>query len=143
MAVDLSKVICPARAAVWAEHVETGRPRDQSGPERRRPQPRLAASCSFQRSTTPFASARAATSAACRFGQSGTIVAVAVAESLEEVHLRPATTKPMAKCADYECDARLSRMRTLRLLATAGSRRVSPWLITSGIFCAEGLAKDI
>jgi len=38
--------------------------RDQRGPDRRRPQhPRLVASCSFQRSTTAFASARASASA--------------------------------------------------------------------------------
>jgi hypothetical protein len=38
MAVDLSKINCPARAAARAEHVEPWRPRDQSGPDRRRPQ---------------------------------------------------------------------------------------------------------
>jgi hypothetical protein len=38
MAVDLSKVDRPARAAAWAEHVEQWRPRDRRGPDRRRPQ---------------------------------------------------------------------------------------------------------
>jgi hypothetical protein len=38
MAVDLSKVNCPARAAARAEHLEPRRPRDQRGPDRRRPQ---------------------------------------------------------------------------------------------------------
>ena len=38
MAVDLSKVNRPARAAARAEHVEPRRPRDQRGPDRRRPQ---------------------------------------------------------------------------------------------------------
>jgi hypothetical protein len=36
--VDLSKINRPARAAARAEHVEPGRPRDQRGPDRRRPQ---------------------------------------------------------------------------------------------------------
>ena len=38
MAVDLSKINRPARAAARAEHVEPRRPRDQRGPDRRRPQ---------------------------------------------------------------------------------------------------------
>jgi hypothetical protein len=62
MAVDLLKTDCPARAAAWAEHVEPGHPRDQSGPDRRRPRGELL----VPGSTTPFASARAAASATCR-----------------------------------------------------------------------------
>jgi hypothetical protein len=38
MTVDLSKINRPARAAARAEHVESRRPRDQRGPDRRRPQ---------------------------------------------------------------------------------------------------------
>jgi hypothetical protein len=38
MAVDLSKINRPARATAWAEYVEPRRPRDQRGPDRRRPQ---------------------------------------------------------------------------------------------------------
>jgi hypothetical protein len=68
MAVDLSKVNCPARAATWAEHVKPGLPAIRAARiVGDRSMSRLAASCSFQRSTTPFASARAAASATCRF----------------------------------------------------------------------------
>jgi hypothetical protein len=38
MPVDLSKIDGPACAAALAEHVEPRRPRDQRGPDRRRPQ---------------------------------------------------------------------------------------------------------
>jgi hypothetical protein len=68
MAVDLLQIDGTARPGAWTEHVEPWRPAisavwivgDHS-------MSRLAASCSFQRSMTAFASARAAASATCRF----------------------------------------------------------------------------
>jgi hypothetical protein len=38
MTINLPQINCPARAAARAEHVKPGRPCDQRGPERRRPQ---------------------------------------------------------------------------------------------------------
>jgi hypothetical protein len=56
----------PGPSAAGAEHVQPWRSRDQGGPDRGRPQhERLETSCSFQRSMTAFASARAAASATC------------------------------------------------------------------------------
>jgi hypothetical protein len=65
--VDLPQIDRPACPAARAVHVEPGRPCDQRGPavgDHR--MSRLATSCSFQRSMTAFASARAAASATCR-----------------------------------------------------------------------------
>jgi hypothetical protein len=66
--IDGPQINCPARATAWVEHIEPGRPCDQRSPDRGdHRMSRLATSCSFQRSMTAFASARAAASATCRF----------------------------------------------------------------------------
>jgi hypothetical protein len=67
MTVDLAQIDRPARATAWAEHVQPGRPSDQRGPDRRRPQ-HVPAGNKLLIPTLDDggASARAAAAATCR-----------------------------------------------------------------------------
>jgi hypothetical protein len=87
---------------------------------------RLAASCSFQRSTTPFASARAAACQSAR-RQNG----LKVGRRRTSRRHRPATGRPMVRGTQVEarvCRSRgCSRLRRRASIGTRAERRPSAW----------------